>query len=361
MDFGGFQSGFGAAWADLREFLAAIRWARPGLLWLSFAPALLFLLDWRAARRNRAVAALLGRTNAIRALGVRPPRRLYLGRFCFGLAWTASVLAAAGPRWGRGDDGGVAVGRDVVVVIDFSRSMLAEDLSTPQARWRAAVAAARDLVETASRRGGHRIGIVIFAARPKGLVPLTTDYDHLLQILDELDADVQPGDIRPADEFAKSGTRIGAALTLAIQTHDERFPGKQDIVLLSDGDDPVTDREWDDAIPAALTAGIPIHTVGIGDAAESQFLLKSRRKGEGEWITTRLDEIPLRAIALETRGSHLPAGRNNPYLGHFFETQLEPLPSRELADDPASSLSDRSTGFWLFGMVTLLFAWVWRA
>ena len=360
MEFGGWQSGFGAAWADLREFLAAIRWSRPGLLWLSAAPVLLALLEWWAARRNSAFAARLGRSNSIRDLGTITARRRIWGRVAFGFAWTAFALAVAGPLWGESGDGGVAVGRDVVVVIDLSRSMLAEDLATPQARWRAAVEATRDLVEAASRRGGHRIGVVIFAARPMVLVPLTTDYDHVLQMLDELDAEVQPGDIRPANEFAKSGTRIGAALTLATQTHDARYPGKQDIVLLSDGDDPVADREWSEGIPAARTAGIPIHVVGIGNAAESQFLLKSRRRGEGEWIATRLVEEPLVSIAEGTRGTYLASGRGTPHLGHFFETQLQPLPSRELTDDPARSERDRSTVFWLLGMVALLLGWLGR-
>lgn len=360
MDLGAWPSGLSGAWTDLREFLAAIRWARPGLLWLSFVPPALLLLDWWARRQNRAVAERLGRASAIRNLAIRSPRRSALGRVCFGLAWSAFVVAMAGPRWGQGDDGGVAVGRDVVVVIDLSKSMLATDLASPQARWQAARDAALDLISAARRRGGHRIGIVVFAARAKVFVPLTTDYDHLKQMLDELDAEVQPVEIRPADEFAKSGTRIGAACALAVQAHDDRFPGKQDIVLLSDGDDPADDREWAEGIAGARTAEIPIHTVGIGDIVHSPLTI-NKRGGDDELISTKLVEEPLRTIALETRGQYLPARRDSPRLAEFFATQLEPLPSRELTDDAAPALRDRSTSFWLFGMVMLLGAWIWRA
>lgn len=360
MDFGGWQSGSGAAWADLREFLGAIRWARPGLLWLSFIPLALLLLEWWSTARNGAVALRLGRANAIHSQAIRAPRRQSLRRLGFGLAWSSLVVAMAGPRWGQSDDGGVAVGRDVVVVIDLSRSMLAEDLATPQTRWQAARDAALDLIAAARRRGGHRIGIVIFAARAKVIVPLTTDYDHLAMMLDELDATVQPVEIRPADEFAKSGTRIGAALRLAVETHDERFPGKQDIVLLSDGDDPASDREWASGIAGARTAGIPIHVVGIGDVVESPVLLKRKGAAEGDLISTRLVEEPLRAIAQESRGQYLPARRESPRLGEFFSTRLETQPNRELTDDAGTSLRDRSTGFWLFGMATLVLAWIWR-
>ena len=360
MDFGGVQSGFGAAWADLREFLTALRWSRPGLLWLSFVPISFLILEWWASARNRVVAARLGRSGAVRNLAVRVPRRSALRRLAFGFAWSSFVLALAGPRWGSADDGGVAVGRDVVM-IDLSRSMLATDLATPQARWQAARDSARDLVDTASRRGGHRIGIVVFAARPKVLVPLTTDYDHLNLMLGEIDAAVQPVEIRPADEFSKSGTRIGAALAVAVQIHDERFPGKQDIVLLSDGDDPADDREWAEGIAGARAVGIPIHVIGIGDTVESPVTLRRRGGGEGELIATKLVEEPLRTIARDSRGRYFSAGREKPRLGEFFAAELEKQPSRELTDDAATALRDRSTGFWLFGLVTLLLAWIRRA
>ena len=356
MDFSGWPSGLGGAWGDVRAFFDAIRFVRPGLLWFTFVPLLLLLLDWWASKRNRVAAERLGRANAIRNLATATPRRISLKRFCFGLAWTSLIVGAAGPRWGQADDGGVAVGRDVVVVIDLSRSMEATDLRTPEPRWQRACLEARDLIRAAARRGGgHRVGIVIFAARPKVLVPLTTDYDHLMMMLDELDGHVQPVEIRPADEFAKSGTRIGAALTLAVQSHDDRFPGKQDVVLLSDGDDPATDREWADGITPARSAGIPIHVVGIGDVVESPVMLK-RRGGEGELISTRLVELPLKTIALESRGQYMTDA-----LGDFFKKQLAPLPSRELLDDPTTALRNRSTVFWLVGMVFLLLAWFWRA
>ncbi len=361
MDFGVWQSGLSATWDDLREFLTAIRWDRSGLLWLSFAPLLIALLEWRASIRNRGVAAQLGRPNAILRSFTRRPQRGFLRHLAFGFGWSALVIAMAGPRWGVGDEGGIAVGRDVVVVIDLSRSMLAEDLAAPQARWQAARDAVLDLIAAARKRGGHRIGIVIFAARPKVLVPLTTDYDHLATMLDELDATAQPVDIRPADEFAKSGTRIGAALTRAVQAHGERFPGKRDIILLSDGDDPADDREWAEGIGAARTAEIPIHCVGIGDIVDSPWLLKRRSGAEGDLISTRLHEEPLREIARDSRGEYLAARREPARLGEFFRANLEPLPSRELTDDAAALPRDRSAGFWLVGLAALLLAWHWRA
>src|SRR5437868_12789233 len=139
-------SGLHAAYADARQFLAALRFARPGLLWLSLVPAVLSVVALVAARRQRRALAQLGRPAAVFSLLTRPVRTSRLGRFALFLAWTLLVFGAAGPRWGKGHDEGVAVGRDVVIVLDVSRSMLADD-TTAGARWQAAVAGAQDLVE----------------------------------------------------------------------------------------------------------------------------------------------------------------------------------------------------------------------
>ena len=69
-----------------------------------------------------------------------------------------------------------------------------------------------------------------------------------------------------------SGTRIGEALKAAVAAHDKRFPGYQDIVLISDGDDPADDREWVRGADEARKAEIPVHTVGVGNPDEDYIL-----------------------------------------------------------------------------------------
>src|SRR5262245_11320318 len=123
-------SGLAAVWADVRQFLSALRFARPGLLWLSLIPAVLSILAYVAARRQRSSLGQVGRPAAVFGLLTRAPTPRRLTRFVLFLTWTALVLGAAGPRWGEGESDGVAVGRDVVVVLDLSRSMLAEDMDT---------------------------------------------------------------------------------------------------------------------------------------------------------------------------------------------------------------------------------------
>ena len=200
------------------------------------------------------------------------------------------VLGLAGPRWGKSDETGIAVGRDIVIVMDLSRSMQAPDMADASAptRWQAAKAGAIDLLGGIAVRGGHRVAIVAFAAHPKVICPLTTDYDHVRAVLNDLDGIYPPPEIRPGAMEVTSGTRIGAALRVAVKTHDQRFPGCQDVVLISDGDDPAEDREWVRGSDEARKARIPVHTVGVGNPFEDYILAFG-----DELAPTRLKEEPL--------------------------------------------------------------------
>jgi Ca-activated chloride channel homolog len=333
---------------DLREFLQAVRFARPGWLWLSLLPAGLSLVAAVAARRVPRRWERLGRVGAIAGLpGL-------LRRFLPYLAWTALVLGLAGPRWGSGLPDGVAVGRDVMVVLDLSRSMWAADIADPAApeRWQAAVAGTRELVRTLRPLGGHRVGLVAFAARPVLLSPLTTDYDHVEQILLELDGRAPPAGVRPTDT-STSGTRIGEAILFAVNQHDERFGGAQDIIVITDADDPANDGESDRGITAVRSRSIPLHVAGLGDPSTETLLLLG-----DVGVPTKLREDAARRLALEGRGEYWPAHRSVPALGEFFREKLHAGPTREFLDDPLPTLRDRSAYFLLAAACLLALGWI---
>ena len=179
--------------------------------------------------------------------------------------WKGWVPAstAAGPHWGLGPPPPTAPGRDIVVVLDLSRSMWATD-ALPN-RFEMARQALRDLAGAVEKRGGHRLGLVVFAARAKVACPLTQDLDHFRQVVTDLPADGPPPDLLPNDPKAASGTRIGVWLRTAVEAFDGRRPGCRDMLLISDGDDPATDGEWQAGMQAAQRAGVAVFTVGVGD------------------------------------------------------------------------------------------------
>ncbi|WP_439630727.1 VWA domain-containing protein [Gemmata sp.] len=355
MPFLAATSGLAGLAEDAREFLAALRFARPDVLWLVLVFPAFALLDRWAGRQRRRAVERIGRPSAVAGQLTHPPARGRWAGLANSLAWTLLILGVAGPLWGKSDETGVAVGRDVVVVIDLSRTMLADDMDDRSApmRWQAARAAALDLIDAMARRGGHRVGVVVFAARTAVLCPLTTDYDHARAIVKDIKGDDPPVEIRPpVGVEVLSGTRIGAALLAAVGTHDKRFPGHQDIVLLSDGDDPGADSEWVRGADAARDAKVPVHAVGIGDPAAGTFMTLG-----DEPFETRLQEAPLKQVAAETRGQYLGTRTGPPRLGEFFRSQIEPLPGREVSDEAVPQPKERYP--WCLAPALALFALGW--
>ncbi len=344
--------------------LAGVRWQHPSGFALLVVPVALAMFAWRQRRRGARRLDAVGQPVTVFALRTRPNRGRRGAVVLTALAWLFLTVGIVGPTWGVGEADGVAVGRDVVIVLDVSRSMLATDAAGP-ARWRAAVDGAKGLVESLRGRG-HRVGLIAFAARPKVLAPLTTDSHHILTLLAELDAARPPAEVRPAPgTLSASGTRIGLALRAAVAAHDPRFPGAQDIILLSDGDDPADDREWLTGVSAARQARVPVHAIGFGDPAHDSPILIAGRlleatnaAGVRDPVQTRLREDVLTEIASATGGHYDPARQEPARLAEYFRTHVETDATRELTDDATPQPRDRSGPFFALAAVCLLAAWL---
>src|SRR5688500_5123115 len=223
-----------------------LSFARPSFLYLLILLPVLGAMAIVAARRRRAALARIGRPETVSGLSSLRPGARRRSRLLVFVGLAALILAVAGPRWGKGGEAGVVVGRDRVVILDLSRSMSAADMADPARpqRWQAARAGLHDLVETVRQRGGHRLALVVFAARPAIVCPLTSDYDHFRARVDEFSPTAPPPEVRPdPDEPLVTGTGIGSAIRLALAAHDPRFPGYQDLLWLSDGDGPGVEAE----------------------------------------------------------------------------------------------------------------------
>jgi Ca-activated chloride channel homolog len=310
------------------------------LVVLALLPALGVLASLDARRRRRVLASI-GGTPAL-ATSRHGPQALR-GLFLL-LGLVALGVAAAGPRWGRDLSQLVAQGRDLVVVLDCSRSMLAE---TPS-RFERAQAGLLELADTFRRVGGHRVALVTFAARARLVCPLTHDYDHFRDVVLDLDPQTFDSDLGPVSD-SPSGTRIGLALREAIRVHDERYTSAADILLLSDGDDPVHDGEWKSGAEAARAAGIPVYTVGIGDPDMASIIpldsLPLRHAGKE--VRTKLEETPLRSIADATGGRYFPTRLKPIALGGLYLDAIAARPQRDDADDNLPVNRDRSA--WFYG------------
>ena len=271
----------------------ALTFASPVWLNILWLLPLGFLLFWWAERRRR---ALIGRIVApkLRALlaGNTSPVRRWFRNACVLGALGLLAVALAGPRIGYDTLEVPHKGRDVIIAMDVSRSMLATDVAPT--RLERAKLLAEDLV---SELGSDRLGLVAFAGSAFLQAPLTLDHSAVLSAVDELDTDLIP----------KGGSNIAAA----IRTCEEAF-GKAEgfsraIVIVSDGEE--LDADGLEAARQAAANGIRIFTVGVGSEEGSEIPLgpgEFVRDASGKVVQSRLDASRMTEIAEITGGFYVP-------------------------------------------------------
>jgi Ca-activated chloride channel family protein len=297
--------------------------AHPGWLGLLvLVPLLAVRAGWSGRRRAREWLAL-GR-------GGRPPGD---GTWTGLGMMTLLLVALAGPRWGLIVGPEPPPGQEVMLLIDLSRSMAAED-AVPD-RLGLAVAAAEQVVRAAGREPGSRVGVVAFAGRGVPRCPPTGNLGAVVEVLESLrTGTVQPG-----------GTDLGAALEAARYAfgpdpgpHATPSDGRS-IVLLSDGEDLA--GNWRTALDRLRADRIPVHAVAVGDAERGHPIpVRTRPDGarkplvfDGQTVLSRRDDGVLRAVATATGGAFLPLGLARPEgIESLFAARIAPearLRSRE--------------------------------
>jgi Ca-activated chloride channel homolog len=203
------------------------------------------------------------------------------------------IVALARPLYGEREELIVSEGIDIVLGLDISGSMRAEDFQ-PDNRLEVAKEVAREFIEG---RKGDRIGLVVFASSAYTQCPLTTDYPVLLQMLDKVDF----GGI-------KDGTAIGMAIATGTNRLRESGSPSRVLILLTDGRnnagtiDPIT------AAKLAKAVGVRIHTIGAGSQEEAPYPVDDPVFGKRYvMMPVQVDEGTLRQVAEITGGAYFRA------------------------------------------------------
>lgn len=264
--------------------------ARPFLLLLL---AGLPLWWWLRSRRRRPNVTYSDVTQ-VTQIG---SRRRWLAELPVGLrslAVGAWIVAAAGPRAGDAADETTSAGIDIVLAVDISSSMLAEDF-LPSNRLDVAK---EQSVAFIDGRAFDRIGLVVFAGEALTRVPITVDYDVLRAAV----RSVGVGEL-------EDGTAIGTAIATAANRL-RRAPGASKVmVLLTDGENTRGVLDPRTAAEAAAAFGIRIYTIGVGTEGEARMPIGRGVQGQLRYQTlpVRLDEPLLRDIAQLTGGRYFRA------------------------------------------------------
>ena len=298
---------------------------QPLFLWAFFLLPLILIFMWWAEQQRKSALARLGNVALVTRLSatVNWRGRRWQSVFFF-LAIMLLIIALARPQWGSQVQVVEQEGLQVMVALDVSQSMLAEDLKPNRL-----IRAKQEISDLMTRLKGDELGLVLFSGASFIQFPLTSDYDTARAFLDNAEPRV----------ISRPGTVIGEAIRTAMSGFDPQRTSQKVIVIMTDGEDHETNPLA--VAQEAAEEGAIIYTIGFGSAegapipesrdAEGQ-LTGYKKDLQGNVVLSKLDDATLRQIAQATDGRYFNAKADGSELdelvSHLSVLQTERLERR---------------------------------
>ena len=258
----------------------------------------------------------------------------------YALAMTSLLLGLANLQLGTKVEEVKREGVDLMIALDVSNSMLAEDLSPNRLE-----RAKRAIYQLIENLHNDRLGIIVFAGQSYVQLPITTDYSSAKLFLETIGTDIVP----------TQGTAIGSAIDLAMESFDFENGTSKSIIVITDGE-----NHEDDAQAAAKNAAekkVSVHTIGMGSAQGSPIPIYKngnrvgfRTDNTGNSIVTKLDENMLKEIASAGNGSYVRATNANAGLKIIMD-EIGKMQKKEFG---SKSIKDYEDRFQLFLIAALI-------
>ncbi len=308
-----------------------LRIQRPEMAWFfAIGPLMFFIFSIMARIKNKR----LDRFSEPGLIGTMVPDistvNVSLKYVFWRIAAAMIVVALTGPQLGSKMTEAKVSGIDIMVAIDVSNSMLAEDL-----RPNRLVLAKRALEQLLGNLKGDRVGIVVFAGQAFVQLPITNDYAAGKLFLSSINTDIVP----------VQGTAIGAAIEKSAESFDYSSPGQKAIIVITDGE-----NHEDDALGAATAAaeqGVKVYTIGMGSTKGSPIpdFQGSRQVGfkkdqDGTTVITKLNEDMLRDVAAAGNGAYIRASNAEVGLQPLME-ELSAMEKTEMGSVAYAEYEDR--------------------
>lgn len=255
------------------------------------------------------------------------------------------ILSIARPQWGFKKAKTQRKGIDIIVALDTSLSMETEDVQPSRLE-----KAKHELGALIEELKGDRVGIIIFAGTSFLQCPLTTDYGAARMFLDAINTGTLP----------VQGTAISKAIRSAIKAFVREERKHKVLILLTDGEDHYEKPE--DAAKEAKKEGIIIYTIGMGTPSGEPIPIKDQKDNitgykkdrSGKVITSKLDELALEKIALQTGGKYFRATTQELELKEVYEEILK-MEKKTFKSEQFSQYEDRYHWFLIPAFIILLF------
>jgi Ca-activated chloride channel homolog len=294
----------------------------------------LYLLQWK-----RSTAKKIGDPKLVKELSKNYSPGRFMTKFLLAvLGFAICVVAAANLQQRSNKENVTRKGVDIMIALDVSKSMLAEDL-TPNRLERA-----RQLVNRLmAQLPNDRIGIVLFAGRAYLQMPLTTDHSAARMYIQQAGPAAVP----------TQGTVIGEALKIANTSFNSKERKFKSIVLISDGED--HDEEALPVVKTLAESGVMINAVGLG-SAEGAVIIdpetgSSKKDAQGNTVVTRLNETLLQQIAQTSNGVYVKLEDTDAAVQQILD-RLSTIEQKSLQDE---AYIDYKSYFQWFVAAALLF------
>jgi Ca-activated chloride channel homolog len=257
------------------------------------------------------------------------------------LALVFFILGIAGPEFGTKLQERKRRGVEVIIALDVSNSMMAEDIQpSPMERAKQAISKLVDQLQN------DKIGLIVFAGEAYTQLPITNDYVSAKMFLSTINAGSVP----------VQGTAIGAAINLAATSFTPDYKGDKAIILITDGE-----NHEDDALGAAKAAtekGIVVHTIGVGLPQGAPIPIDSHngqknylKDSQGNVVISKLDEDMLSKITANGNGTYIRATNAQVGLNTIFD-QIKKMSKAEFKTKMYSEYENQFQ--WPIGIALLL-------
>jgi len=265
---------------------------------LILIPILIFFFIY-AFRQKRKAMALFGNLSLVQKLSpsVSRSRQIWKAILQVGVV-VLLIFTIARPQWGENMPEEKREGRDIMIALDVSLSMTAEDIQPNRLE-----KAKHEISSFMDKLKGDRIGLIAFSGKAFVQCPLTLDYGAAKMFLDIMEPDI----------FPVPGTAVAEAISKAMTSFVEKERKNKVLILITDGEDHIGKPV--EAAKEAAKEGVVIYCVGIGslqgvpiplyDTRGNRIGFKKDRNDEV--VMTKLDEVTLEKIAMETGGKYYRA------------------------------------------------------
>ena len=319
------------------------RIANPEYLYaLLLIPALL-VFYWYSRLQRRKSLAQFGQKEILSVLMPNASSARPAIKFAVLLIALASIIVGiARPQFGSQLKTVKREGIELIIALDVSNSMLAEDIHPNRLE-----RSKRAISQLVDKLSDDKIGLIVFAGEAYTQLPITVDYVSAKLFLNSISPQM----------VATQGTAIGAAIDLGIKSFSPQFTGSKVIIVISDGE-----NHEDDANSAATTAaeqGIVVHTIGMGlpqgglipDNSNGQKGYKKDNKGNT--IVTKLDEPMLQKIAQAGKGVYIRANNTQVGLNTLFD-EVNKMEKTEMESQIYADYDDKFQYFIALGLLLIL-------